>query len=101
METNGVTNNDGIEYYSTQCVSKLKSNKAETHSENEKSYFFTFSHAKIQFFVHFHPVLNTDIRILQSFRHFSTTLRHFWSIFETFWGKNVHEYQFWHFSLEK
>ena len=44
VETNGVTSiyNDGIEYYSTQCVSKLKSNKAETHSENEKSYFLLF-----------------------------------------------------------
>ena len=40
VETNGVTNNDGIEYYSTQCVSKLKSNKAETHSENEKNRIF-------------------------------------------------------------
>ena len=44
VETNGVTSiyNDGIEYYSTQCVSKLKSNKAETHSENEKIVFFYF-----------------------------------------------------------
>ena len=42
VETNGVTSiyNDGIEYYSTQCVSKLKSNKAETHSENEKKSYF-------------------------------------------------------------
>ena len=42
VETNGVTSiyNDGIEYYSTQCVSKLKSNKAETHSENEKNRIF-------------------------------------------------------------
>ena len=49
VETKGVTSkySDGIEYYSTQCVSKLKSNKAETHSENEKkSHFLTFSHAK-------------------------------------------------------
>ena len=47
VETNGVTSiyNDGIEYYSTQCVSKLKSNKAETHSENEKKivFFYFFS----------------------------------------------------------
>ena len=44
VETNGVTSiyNDGIEYYSTQCVSKLKSNKAETHSENEKNRIFFF-----------------------------------------------------------
>ena len=43
VETNGVTSkySDGIEYYnSTQCVSKLKSNKAETHSENEKNRIF-------------------------------------------------------------
>ena len=78
VERNGVTSiyNDGIEYYSTQCVSKLKSNKAETHSENEKkSYFFTFSHAKIQLFVHFHPVLNTDIRFYTVFAIFEDFLR--------------------------
>ena len=30
-------NDGGIEYYGTQCVSKLNSNKAEIHSENEKN----------------------------------------------------------------
>ena len=61
VETNGVTN--GIEYYSTQCVSKLKSNKAETHSENEKiAFFYFFLREKTLVFVHFHPGLNIYIR---------------------------------------
>ena len=75
METNGVTN--GIEYYSTQCVSKLKSNKAETHSENEKIAFFDFFSRENSSFCTFSSGFEHLYPISHRFYHFSAILRYF------------------------
>lgn len=79
VETNGVTSiyNDGIEYYSTQCVSKLKSNKAETHSENEKIAYFDFFSRKNSSLCTFSSGFEHLYPILYNLKHFLSILRHF------------------------